>query len=37
VRSLAYFLPVIERVLEMGVGEEYVQYARQKFQSLGSA
>lgn len=30
VRSLAYFLPVIEEVLQMEVGEEYFQYARQK-------
>ncbi|MHB1857993.1 MAG: hypothetical protein ACYCPM_11220 [Acidobacteriaceae bacterium] len=34
VRSLAYFLPVIEEVLEMEVGEEYLQYARQKLQRL---
>ena len=34
VRSLAYFLPVIEEVLEMEVGEEYFQYARQKLQRL---
>jgi hypothetical protein len=34
VRSLAYFLPVIEEVLEMKVGEEYFQYARQKLQRL---
>jgi hypothetical protein len=34
VRSLAYFLPVIEEVLEMTVGEEYFQYARQKLRSL---
>jgi hypothetical protein len=34
VRSLAYFLPVIEEVLEMEVGEEYFQYARQKLQKL---
>ena len=37
VRSLAYFLPVIEEVLEMEVGEEYFQYARQKLQRLRSA
>jgi hypothetical protein len=34
VRSLAYFLPVIEEVLEMQVAEEYFQYARQKLQRL---
>lgn len=34
VRSLAYFLPVIEEVLDMEVGEEYFQYARQKLQRL---
>ena len=37
VRSLAYFLPVIEEVLETEVGEEYFQYARQKLQRLRSA
>jgi hypothetical protein len=34
VRSLAYFQPVIEEVLETEVGEEYFQYARQKLQRL---
>jgi hypothetical protein len=34
VRSLAYFLPVIDEVLEMEVGEEYFQYARQKLHGL---
>jgi len=34
VRSLAYFLPVIEEVLETEVSEEYFQYARQKLQKL---
>ena len=34
VRSLAYFLSVIEEVLETEVGEEYFQYARQKLQRL---
>jgi hypothetical protein len=33
-RSLAYFLPIIEEVLETEVGEEYFQYARQKLQRL---
>jgi hypothetical protein len=37
VRSLAYFLPVIEEVLEMQVGEEYFQYVRQKLQRLRSS
>jgi hypothetical protein len=36
VRSLAYFLPVIEEVLQMEVGEEYFQYARQKLQRLSN-
>ena len=34
VRSLAYFMPVIEEVLETEVGEEYFQYARQKLHRL---
>jgi hypothetical protein len=37
VRSMAYFLPVIEEVLETEVGEEYFQYARQRLQRLRSA
>jgi hypothetical protein len=37
VRSLAYFLPVIEEVLDMEVGEDYFQYARQKLQRLRSS
>jgi hypothetical protein len=37
VRSLAYFMPVIEEVIEMEVGEEYFQYARQKLQRLRSS
>ncbi len=37
VRSLAYFLPVIDEVLEMEVGEEYFQYARQKLERLRSS
>jgi len=36
VRSLAYFMPVIEEVLETEVGEEYFQYARQKLHRLRS-
>jgi hypothetical protein len=34
VRSPAYFLPIIEEVLDMEVGEEYFQYARQKLQRM---
>jgi hypothetical protein len=34
VRSLAYFLPTIEEVLQMEVGDEYFQYARQKLQHI---
>src|ERR1035437_10094031 len=30
VRSLAYFMPVIEEVVEIEVDEDYFQYARQK-------
>jgi hypothetical protein len=37
VGSLAYFLPVIEDVLETEVEEEYFQYARQKLQKLRSS
>jgi len=37
VRSLAYFLPVIDEVLQMEVAEEYFQYARQKLQRLRSS
>ena len=37
VRSLTYFLPVIEEVLETEVGQEYFQYARQKLQRLHSS
>ena len=34
VRSLAYFLPVVDEVLEAKIGEEYFQYARQKLKQL---
>ncbi len=34
VRSLAYFLPVIEEVLELHVSPEYFQYLRQKLQRI---
>ncbi len=32
IRSLAYFSPVIEEVLQLKVGPEYYQYLRQKLQ-----
>jgi hypothetical protein len=32
IRSLAYFLPVIEEVLELRVNPEYFQYLRHKLQ-----
>ena len=34
IRSLAYFLPVIEEVLGLGVSPDYFQYLRHKLQSL---
>ena len=34
VRSLAYFLPVIEEVLELRVSPNYFQYLRQKLQKI---
>jgi hypothetical protein len=37
VRSLAYFLPVIEEVLELKVGQEYFQHLRNKLQRVISA
>lgn len=37
VRSLAYFLPIIEEVLEMEVSEEYFLYVRQKLQRMRSS
>lgn len=37
VRSLAYFKPVIEEVLEMEVSEEYFLYVRQKLQRMRSS
>ena len=36
VRSLAYFLPVIEEVLELRVNPDYFQYLRQKLQRTAS-
>lgn len=32
IRSLAYFLPVIEEVLELPVGADYFQYLRHKIE-----
>ena len=32
IRSLAYFLPVIDEVLQLRVGQEYFQYVRSKLQ-----
>ena len=32
IRSLAYFLPVIEEVLQLKVGQEYFQHLRNKLQ-----
>ena len=34
VRSLAYFLPVIEEVLELRVSPNYFEYLRQKLQKI---
>jgi hypothetical protein len=34
IRSLAYFLPVIEEVLDMRVSPDYFQYLRQKLQGV---
>jgi len=34
IRSLAYFLPVIEEVLGMRVSPEYFQYLRQKVERI---
>ena len=36
IRSLAYFLPVIEEVLELRVGPDYFQYLRHKLARRGS-
>ena len=36
IRSLAYFLPVIEEVLELRVGPEYFQYLRHKLERITS-
>jgi hypothetical protein len=34
IRSLAYFLPVIEEVLELRVGPDYFQYLRHKLERV---
>ena len=34
IRSLAYFLPVIEEVLDLGVNADYFQYLRHKLARL---
>jgi len=36
IRSLAYFLPVIEEVLELRVSPDYFEYLRHKFGRSGS-
>jgi hypothetical protein len=37
IRSLAYFSPVIEEVLQLQVSQEYFQYLRHKLQRAASA
>jgi hypothetical protein len=37
VRSLAYFSPVIEEVLQLKVGQEYFQHLRRRLQRAASA
>ena len=37
IRSLAYFSPVIEEVLQLQVSQEYFQHLRQKLQRAASA
>ena len=37
IRSLAYFIPVIEEVLRMKVGPEYFQHLRNKLQRSSTA
>ena len=36
VRSLAYFLPVIEEVLELRISPDYFQYLRHKLRKAGA-
>ena len=37
IRSLAYFAPVIEEVLQLNVGQEYFQHLRNKLQRATTA
>ena len=37
IRSLAYFAPVIEEVLQLKVSQEYFQYLRHKLQRIAPA
>ena len=37
IRSLAYFSPVIEEVLQLQVSQEYFQYLRHKLQRIAPA
>ena len=37
IRSLAYFSPVLEEVLQLQVSQEYFQYLRHKLQGAASA
>jgi hypothetical protein len=37
IRSLAYFLPMIEEVLQLKVGEEYFQHLRNKLPRVCAA
>ncbi len=37
IRSLAYFSPVIEEVLQLKVGQEYFQHLRHKLQHVSAA
>jgi hypothetical protein len=37
IRSLAYFLPVIEEVLELRVSPDYFEYLRHKLERVGSS
>jgi hypothetical protein len=37
IRSLAYFSPVIEEVLQLKVGQEYFQHLRHRLQRAASA
>jgi hypothetical protein len=37
IRSLAYFMPVIEEVIELKVGQEYFQYLRARLRRAATA